>query len=63
MRHLLMDPAFPDLVAEWASDPAETLGSDACDCANDNGEDYPNEWSDPLLGALDRLEIAATRLW
>ena len=63
MRYMLMDPAFPDIVAEWAADPAETGGSEACDCANDNGEDGPNDLSDPLLAVLGKLEIAATRLW
>jgi hypothetical protein len=62
MRHLLMDPAFPDIVAEWAADLAETGGS-ACNCANDNGEDSPDDLSDPLIAVLGRLEIAATRLW
>jgi hypothetical protein len=63
MRHLLMDPAFPDIVGEWAADPGETGGSEASASANDNGEDSPDDFSDPLLAALGKLEIAATRLW
>jgi hypothetical protein len=61
MRHLLMDPAFPDIVRESAARPDE---DGACGCANDNrGEDQPNDLSDPLLAKLAELEVAATRLW
>ena len=56
MRHLLMDPAFPDLVGQLADERKDDR------CANDNGEDL-KELSDPLLIALARAEIAATRCW
>lgn len=61
MRHMLMDPAFPDLVAEWAG--SDEIGTQTCDCANDNGEELANDLADPLLTTLGKLEIAATRLW
>jgi hypothetical protein len=63
MRHLLMDPAFPDIVGEWAADEAEADAASSR-CANDNGEeDEGNELADPLLAVIAKLEVAATRLW
>jgi hypothetical protein len=57
-----MDPAFPDIVGEWAEQEArreaEPRGG-----ANDNHSEEPNEWSDPLLPLVARAEIEATRLW
>ena len=56
MRHLLMDPAFPDLVGRLADKREDDSP------ANDNsreGEDL----SDPLLIAFACAEIAATRCW
>ena len=61
MKNLLMDPAFPDLVAEWAGSDDTLL--QRCECANDNGEQPVNDVADPLLLTLAKLEIAATRLW
>ena len=61
MRHLLMDPAFPDLVAE--SPGSEEMRTETCECANDNGEDPANDLADPLLIRLGNVEIAASRLW
>ena len=56
-----MDPAFPDIVGEWAEEQArEDAGRS--DCANDN-DDEPNDWSDPLLPLIAKLEVEATRLW
>jgi hypothetical protein len=60
MKQMLGDPAFPDLVAQWAADK---LAVEECDCANDNDEEVADELGDPLLTLLVRLEIAATRLW
>jgi hypothetical protein len=63
MRHLLMDPAFPDIVGEWARQ--ESCGQSA-DCANDNEHDDEAErdaLSDPLLALIARAEIEATRIW
>ncbi len=64
MRHLLMDPAFPDLVADWAAEVDQRFeGAIWESCANDNGSDSAADLADPLLTALGKLEIAATRLW
>ena len=61
MRHLLNDPAFPDIVGEWAAaGTREQAGSS--DCANDNHAER-NALSDPLLALIARAEIEATRLW
>jgi hypothetical protein len=62
MRHLLMDPAFPDIVGELAARELDDRTSAACPCANDNG-DHPSQPADALLTVLGRREIAATRLW
>jgi len=37
MRHLLMDPAFPDIVGEWAEEQAP-VKSDRWNSANDNDD-------------------------
>jgi hypothetical protein len=59
MRHLLMDPAFPDIVGEWAE---RQLAPSPEPCANDN-DGEPNDLADPLFEMMARREIAATRLW
>ena len=61
MRHLLMDPAFPDIVAEWAEEEARARYEPA-EWANDN-ELKPEELADPFLPLLIRAEIDATRIW
>jgi hypothetical protein len=61
MRHLLMDPAFPDIVGEWAEQEAQFEAGKAAS-ANDN-HDEAAELSDPLLALVARAEIEATRLW
>jgi hypothetical protein len=60
MKHLLMDPAFPDIVGEWAA--GESQAQAASGCANDNDGEL-EELSDPLLTLVARAEIEATRLW
>ena len=63
MRHTLMDPAFPDIVGEWAAQEAR-LEAVLSSCANDNETDREfNALSDPLLALVARAEIEATRLW
>ena len=57
MRHLLMDPAFPDLVGQLARERTDDRH------ANDNSDETLEELSDPLLIAFARAEIAATRCW
>jgi hypothetical protein len=60
MKHLLADPAFPDIVGQWAAgDEAKPVAG-----ANDNAAaDWEDELSDPFLDAVARMEVAATRLW
>jgi hypothetical protein len=60
MRHLLMDPAFPDMVREWASEPPK--GELRKRVANDNGSEV-SDIADPFLTMIARMEIAATRAW
>jgi ferredoxin len=62
MKHLLMDPAFPDIVGEWARDEA-CRESHCSTCANDNHDGVLDELSDPLLTLVAKAEIEATRLW
>jgi len=60
MKHMLMHPAYPDIVRHWALAAAET---DDGDCANDNDGEYLGELSDPLIDLIARLEVERTRLW
>lgn len=61
MRHLLQDPAFPDIVAEWAEEevPAQY---EPGEWANDN-EMTVEQLADPFLPIIIRAEIEATRVW
>jgi hypothetical protein len=61
VKHLLSDPAFPDIVGEWATEEAGKEATPAS-CANDN-HDERDALSDPLLALVARAEIEATRLW
>jgi hypothetical protein len=61
MRHLLMDPAFPDMVGEWAENEARAAAPPGS-WANDNHADR-DDLSDPLLALVATSEIQATRLW
>jgi len=58
MRHLLMDPAFPDIVGEWA---VETAGRPAND--NDGCDDDTDEFVEAFLLEIARRDIEATREW
>jgi len=58
MRHLFADPAFPDIVGEWAEEEAKKLLSS--DCANDNIKEKDE---DPLMALVAQAAIEATRLW
>ena len=60
MRHLLMDPHFPDIVGQWAVMPDETEAP-----ANEYGrrKDDADELAESILVALAWLDIDATRLW
>lgn len=62
MKHMLMDPAFPDIVGARAKE--ENRGEAAfCHWANDNDQADRDALSDPLLELAARAEIEATRLW
>jgi hypothetical protein len=61
MKHLLMDPAFPDIVGEWASSEAKANAA-TNGWANDNDSKY-EDLSDPLFDLVAKAEVAATRLW
>lgn len=61
MKHLLSDPAFPDIVGQWAAEEAGKEAA-AAPSANDN-HDVRDALSDPLLALVARAEIEATRLW
>jgi hypothetical protein len=64
MKHLLMDPAFPDIVGEYAVAEIAAARAAIALCANDNGgEPAASELADPLFVLMARREIAATRLW
>jgi hypothetical protein len=75
MKHLLMDPAFPDLVGQWASRGLAETAAEPCACANDNASADEPGVASPELGAdaeaptdafvtmLARMDVAATRLW
>ena len=62
MKHLLSDPAFPDIVGEWAAEEARKEATTLAPCANDNPPEA-DALSDPLLALVARAEIEATRLW
>ena len=62
MRHVLMDPAFPDLVREWATDEAEQwLEPSSLDTLDDS--DIANDLADAILIAAALADIAETRDW
>ena len=59
MKHLLMDPAFPDIVGAWARGEAPSDGS-----ANDNRDDVEDgEFLEIFLAEIARREIDASRAW
>jgi hypothetical protein len=58
MRHSFADPAFPDIVGEWAEE--EFRKSDPSRHANDNGG---KKEEDPLMALVARAEVEASRLW
>jgi hypothetical protein len=60
MKNLLKDPAFPDLVEQWAREERTPAARAS---ANDNRGDSSAWLGDPFLARLAKLEIAATRCW
>lgn len=61
MKHLLMNPLFPDLVGQYAAKPHGAAA--ASSWANDNADELDRELADPLFIVMAQREIAATRLW
>ena len=59
MRHMLMDPAFPDLVAEAAEEERENELA----AASADAEQAPRDPLDLFLDFLATMEVAATRIW
>ena len=60
MKHLLMDPRFPDIVGEWAR--CEALGK--CGPANDNRDkEEADIFAELFLLEIARRDIDATRAW
>lgn len=60
-RPLLMDPAFPDIVGEWAEQEARAELKSG-EGANDNQTEH-DDVSELMLALVARAEIEATRLW
>ena len=60
-RHLLMYPAFPDIVGEWAEQEARAELNPG-ECANDNHTGH-DDLTELMLALAARAEIEATRLW
>ena len=63
MKHMLMNPAFPDIVGEYAFAELSETRTSVTFCANDNGDHIDTELADPLFDMMARQEIAASRLW
>jgi hypothetical protein len=63
MKHLLMDPAFPDIIGEYAVTQVIETHTSFSYFANDNADDLDPEIADPLFMMVAEREIAATRLW
>ena len=61
MKHLLMHPAYPDIVGEWAAEAAPAASAPGT--ANDNDGEDGEDPGDPFLTMMARIEIAASRLW
>ena len=59
MRHLLMNPAFPDIVGAWARCQA----LDECPPVNDNLDAEDDAFVEVFLLEIARREIDATRVW
>lgn len=60
MRHLLVDPHFPDIVGQWAAMPDEP---EAPANDNDRRKDFTDALAESILATLARIDVDATRLW
>jgi len=61
LKHKRMDPAFPDIVGEWAEQAAREEAPSSS-WANDNQAER-DQLSDPFLSLVLRAEIEANRVW
>jgi hypothetical protein len=62
MRHVLMDPAFPDLVGEWAAAQAEEwLEPSFLEMLDD--ADIGDDLADAIVIAAALADISDTRAW
>ena len=59
MKHMLMDPAFPDLVAAAAATQRET----ELQRPRRAHEPLPEDLADAFLTFLGKIQIAETRFW
>jgi hypothetical protein len=59
MRHMLMDPAFPDLVAAAAAAERES----ELKAERHEPEKKPEDPAEAFLNLLRQLDVASTRLW
>jgi hypothetical protein len=59
MKHMLMDPAFPDLVAAAAAVESENERQRP----RGDPEPEPEDLTDALLTVLGKLRIPSTRFW
>lgn len=59
MRHLLMNPAYPDIVGAWARCHA----LDECAPVNDNLDDEDDDFVEVFLLEIAKREIDASRVW
>ena len=58
MKHMLMDPAFPDLVAAAAAAEMDELLR-----PRNAPEPEPEDLADAFLTFLGKIQIAETRFW
>ena len=56
MKHLLMDPAFPDLIPAAAAEESESK-------PHNELVESPADLTEEFLAYLGKAEIASTRLW
>ena len=65
MKLLLMDPAFPDIVGEWAATQSDPFGArlDPCFFERLDQAGAPGEIAEAIILAAARQDIAETRVW
>ena len=61
MRHMLMDPAYPDIVGEWAG--AYGKGRDEQPLCESRTRTDADDIVQAIIIAAAMAEVAATRVW